>query len=426
MAGPSLPGAGTPGEVADRARCPVDHHSREYATQAGDVHRELRETCPVGWSDAHGGFWVVSRHRDAITVLRDPATYRSGKELSDGVWSGGDAIPSSQRPPLLPLEIDPPLATKYRQLMMPWLTRTVVESHSAKIRAYVGELIDRVIEKGCIDVVSDLSGPLSAMVVAALLGLDPGNAARIAWPFRAYQAIDRSSPEFQRVIDEMMWLAGLLRETCEQRRAEPATDAISRLAIAQVDGQLVPIDDCVGILQTVIGGGVDTTTAALAHSLLYLDGHPDDRAKLIADPSLIPHACEEFLRAFPPVRQVARRTSGNAELAGQHLAGDECVMVSVLSANHDESVFARPEEVDLDRRPNPHVTFGAGVHRCAGSHVARFMLTAMIEQVLTRMPDYRILTEEAERYAESGEVDGWISMPLLFTPGALLAPAGAE
>jgi cytochrome P450 len=412
----------TPSETG-RARCPVDHHSREYVTQARDMHQELRETCPVGWSDAYGGFWVVSRHSDAVAVLRDPATYQSQKELRDGVWLGGDAIPSSQRPPLLPLEMDPPLATKYRQLVMPWLTRTVVESHATRIRAYADELIDRVIEKGRIDPVSDLGSPLSAMVVALLLGLDPDDAERIAWPFRAYQAIDRTSPDFSRVIEEMGWLAGLLRQTCERRRIQPGDDAISRLVTAQVDGQPVPIDDCVGILQTVIGGGVDTTTAALAHSLLYLSQHPDERATLIADPSLIPHACEELLRAFPPVRQVARRVGRSAELAGQQLTGGECVMISVLSANYDDSVFARPDEVDLDRRPNPHVTFGVGGHRCAGSHVARFMLAVMIEQVLARMPDYQILVEEAERYAESGEVDGWIRVPAVFTPATRLAPA---
>ena len=102
------------------------------------------------------------------------------------------------------------------------------------------------------------------------------------------------------------------------------------------------------------------------------------------------------------------------------------MLISVLSANYDESVFARPDEVDLDRRPNPHVTFGAGVHRCAGSHVARFMLVVMIEQVPARMPDYRVVSEEAERYAESGEVDGWVSVPMLFTPGPRLTPAGGK
>jgi cytochrome P450 len=98
----------------------------------------------------------------------------------------------------------------------------------------------------------------------------------------------------------------------------------------------------------------------------------------------------------------------------------------VLSANYDDTVFARPDEVDLDRRPNPHVTFGAGGHRCAGSHVARFMLIGMIEQVLTRMPDYRVVTEETQRYAESGEVDGYSSVPLVFTPGARITKAEGE
>jgi cytochrome P450 len=105
---------------------------------------------------------------------------------------------------------------------LPWLTRTVVESYAAQVRAYVSALIDRGIEKGRFDVVSDLGGPLSAMVVALLLGLDPGDAERIAWPFRAYQAVDRSSPDFRRVIDEMMWLAGLLRETASNAARIPA------------------------------------------------------------------------------------------------------------------------------------------------------------------------------------------------------------
>jgi cytochrome P450 len=403
--------------AADRARCPVDHHSPGYATGARALHQQLRQTCPVGWSDAQAGFWAVSRHSDAFTVLHDAATYRSGKELRDGVWFGGSTIPTTQRAPLLPLELDPPLGTKYRQLVMPWLTRTVVESHAAVIRAFADELLDRVIERGRFDVISDLGAPLPAMVVVMLLGLDQGDAERLAWPFHAYEAVPRNSPEFRHVVDEMTWLTGLLYRTCEHRRAAPGTDAISRLVTARVDGEPVPAEDCVGILMTVIGGGVDTTTAALAHTLLYLDAHRDDRDTLIADPSLIPHACEEFLRAFPPVWQLARRAGAPADLAGQRLAEGERVMVSVLSANHDESVFDRPGEVDLVRRPNPHVTFGAGVHRCAGSHVARFELRVMIERVLARMPDYRILRDQAEHYVESGDVDGWIAMPAVFTPG---------
>ena len=411
---------GALGEEASRARCPVDHHSPGYASQARGLHQELRETCPVGWSDAHAGFWVVSRHKDAITVLHNPAAYRSGKELRDGAWFGGSTIPTTQRAPLLPLELDPPLATKYRQLVMPWLTRTVVESRAPAIRRFADELLDRVIETGRFDIVMDLGAPLSAMVVVTLLGLDHSDAERIAWPFHAYEAIPRNSPEFRHVTDEMTWLTGLLYRTCERRRATPRTDAISRLVGACVDGEPVPIEDCVGILLTVIGGGVDTTTAALAHSLLYLDARHDDRDKLIADPSLIPHACEEFLRAFPPVWQLARRTGAPGDLAGQPLAAGERVMVSVLSANHDEAVFARPAEVDLGRRPNPHLAFGAGVHRCAGSHVARFELRVMIERVLARMPDYQIVHDQAERYVASGDVDGWVTMPAVFTPGERL------
>jgi cytochrome P450 len=409
---------GTPG---GRARCPVDHHSREYAAQAYALHEQLRQTCPVGWSDAHGGFWTVSRHQDAFTVLHDSATYRSGKELRDGVRSGGSTIPTTQRAPLLPLEMDPPRATKYRQLVMPWLTRTVVESHAATT-APSPTSCSTASSRRAASTSSTTSAPRCppwwSSCCWAWTAATPSGSPGRSTPTRPFPGTAGNS------TDEMTWLGCLLHRTCEQRRAKPGGDAISRLVTARVDDEPVLIEDCVGILMTVIGGGVDTTTAVLAHSLLYLDAHHDDRDKLIADPSLLPHACEEFLRAFPPVWQLARRTAMQAALASQQLAAEERVLVSVLSANHDESVFARPEEVDIDRRPNPHVTFGAGVHRCAGSHVARFELRVMIERVLARMPDYRILREEASHYVESGDVDGWIAMPAVFTPGERAAEAG--
>jgi cytochrome P450 len=167
---------------------------------------------------------------------------------------------------------------------------------------------------------------------------------------------------------------------------------------------------------TFIGGGVDTTTATLAHSLRHLSRTPANRQALLADPERIPLAVEEFLRCFPPVRQVSRTVAGETEFRGMQMRDRERVHVSVLSANHDEAAFESAGQVDITRAPNPHVSFGLGLHRCAGLNVARAELVVMLARVLARIPDFSVLEAESSRYSEAGNVDGWVAMPATFTP----------
>lgn len=403
--------------TADRPRCPVDHHSVEYSSTAKELHDRLRDSCPVGWSDAHGGFWVMSRYTDIKAALRKPEVFSSAKTPEpDGSWSGGSTIPTTQRPPMLPLEMDPPLGVKYRSLIMSWLSRQAVEPLRPAVAAYVDRLIDGFLEAGRFDVVTDVGAPTPAMVVTKLLDLDESQAERIAWPFHAFESVPRDSPEFQKVLDEMAWIRGLLEQTCRERRENPGDDAISRLVTAEVDGAEVPLADCVGILMTVVGGGVDTTTNALAHCLDHLDRDRELRQRLIESPELIGKAVDELLRAYPPVWQLSRRVLTPTTVGDARLEPGQRVMASVLAANHDPAVFPEPTRIDIDRPPNQHLSFGYGVHRCAGSYVARLELAVMIERILLRLPDHRILREEARRYAASGNVDGYITMPAVFTP----------
>lgn len=403
--------------AAGRPRCPVDHHSPDYSTTARVLHDELRDSCPVGWSEAHGGYWVMSRYADVKAALREPERFSSAKtQEADGTWTGGSVIPSSQRPPMLPLEMDPPLGVRYRSLIMSWLSRQAVEPLRPRVTEYVDRLLDELEPNGRFDVVEDIGAPTPAMVICELLQLDEGLAERIAWPFHAYESTPRDSKAFQHVLDEMGWVRGLLERTCRERRAQPGEDAVSRLVTAEVDGAPVPIADCVGILMTVVGGGVDTTTNALAHCLDHLDRHRDLRQRLVEDPSLILKAVDELLRVHPPVWSLSRRVLTPTTVGEARLEPGERVMASVLAANHDPSVFPDPQRVDMNRPANQHLTFGYGVHRCAGSYVARLELTVMIERILLRFPQHEIVREEARRYAASGNVDGYISMPAVFAP----------
>src|SRR4051812_46794588 len=162
----------------------------------------------------------------------------------------------------------------------------------------------------------------------------------------------------------MQWIAGQIFETAMRRREDPKDDLISDLATARVDGELLALEDVVGITMTVVGGGVDTTTSLFGNAILHLHRNPEDRKALLADAELIPTACEEFLRHFTPAQILSRQVCQDAELAGQAMHAREYVDVCLASANHDENTFPNAERVVLDRFPNRHAAFGLGIHRC--------------------------------------------------------------
>jgi cytochrome P450 len=173
----------------------------------------------------------------------------------------------------------------------------------------------------------------------------------------------------------------------------------------------------VSLCGTIINGGVDTTTALLANSVEYLDRNRDLRDELVADPSKVELAAEEFLRYFTPVQAFARTVAQDCEFKGQQLQRGDRVLVHFGAANRDEHEFERPEEFIPDRSPNRHMSFGLGKHRCIGSTFARTEYIVMLQQILARMPDYELDRSGVEQYPSHGIVRGYIKMPATFTPG---------
>jgi cytochrome P450 len=241
---------------------------------------------------------------------------------------------------------------------------------------------------------------------------------RWAEPHHAVQYATPGSDESAQAARDLIWQRQQLCSEIAQRRVHPRDDMLTAVAQAEVDGRPITEDEGAALVQTVIGGGVDTTTATVANGLLHLYRHPEQRAWVLEDiDGRLPDACEELLRYYPPVLKVCRTATSDVEVAGQQLCPGERVALPVVSANRDEDAFERPDEVRLDRFPNRHVTFGLGIHRCVGSNAARAMLHSMIGEVLRRIPDYRILEDEAVPYGPNSVVDGFIRMPMEFTPG---------
>jgi cytochrome P450 len=177
------------------------------------------------------------------------------------------------------------------------------------------------------------------------------------------------------------------------------------------------------MLNLLIGGGFDTTTALTAHALEWLSQHPDERARLSRDrDTLLNSATEELLRYFTPAPGDARTVSEDMELGGIILREGERLWLSWAMANRDPAVFSDPDEVVLDRKGNRHFSFGLGVHRCIGSNVARTVFKSMLTAVLDRMPDYKCSAEGTVHYDSIGVIQGLRHLPATFTPGKRLGP----
>jgi len=177
------------------------------------------------------------------------------------------------------------------------------------------------------------------------------------------------------------------------------------------------------VLWNLIGGGLDTTTSLTALTLHHLDAHHEQRQRLIDEPGLVDLATEEFLRFFSVNETLTRTVTCDADLGGQRLRRGEHVMLSWLSANRDDRVFDRADEVVLDRAVNPHLAFGVGPHRCIGLHMARTMFQVLVRRLLARMPDYAVDRDAVRFYAGNPELNGVVQMPATFTPRPRTGPA---
>jgi cytochrome P450 len=189
-----------------------------------------------------------------------------------------------------------------------------------------------------------------------------------------------------------------------------------------VDGRRLTDGELQSVLWNLVAGGLDTTTSLTALALHHLDAHPDQRARLVEDPALVAPATEEFLRYFSVNETLTRTVSRDTELGGQRLCRGEHLMLSWLSANRDEAVFDRADEVVLDREANPHLAFGVGPHRCIGMHMARTMFQVLLTGVLARIPDYAVDRDATRFYAGNPELNGVVTMPATFTPGPRVGP----
>ncbi len=399
-----------------------DHTSPAYAENVEAINQDLRERCPVAYSEHHGGFWLVAGYESFARAMRDEATFssRHGTDASDGTEFGGVNIPEAPYQNAL-IEMDPPAWSGLRRLLNPLFAPPAVEQMKPELLEFTTACLDRCIESGRIDFVLDLANPVPAQATLAFLGLPLSDWERYAEPAHEVVYTRPGTPEFAKAVDGQQWMFEELHRQVAARRGEPRDDNLTYMVRTEVDGRYLTDDEIVSLCGTIINGGVDTTTSLLSNAVEHLDRDRDLRRELIADPTKIPVAAEEFLRYFSPVQSFARTVARDTELDGASLQRGDRVLMCFASVNRDAAEFPHADEFVADRFPNRHVAFGLGKHRCIGSTLARAEFVVMLEQILLRLPDYEIDRDLAERYPSIGIVNGYVKMPGRFTPGARLA-----
>ncbi len=374
------------------------------------MYRALRDHDPVHRvASDEGDYWVLSRFDDVFAAVVDAETFSSAQGLT---MAYGEMEKLGVEAPIVMM--DPPAHTKLRKLSIKRFTPQQVRAIEPMVRAFVVERVERLREMGEGDIVAELLKPLPSVVVAHFLGVPQEDRSlfdRWTDAIVAANALGDVLGAGEAVGEMFGYFAALI----EKRRKDPVDDMLSSLGHAEIDGEPVSMAQILGMGFTMVTGGNDTTTGLLSGAVELLTRHPDQRARLLADPGLMPRALEEFLRLTSPVQGLARTTTRDVEIeadgAKHSIPRQKKVMLLYGSANRDEREFGpTASECDITRKIRRHLSFGYGPHHCIGAAAARLQSRIALEELLSRCPDF-VVDPDQGKFAGGHFVRRYESMP---------------
>lgn len=402
-----------PNDLSPREGCPVHDWATDfdimdpgYVKDPTPVWQDLRESCPIAHTTRWGGSWMPTKYDDIREMARDTAALSNRSPgiippapemremLIKEVKEFGSELP--------PISSDPPEHKPFKQLILPLFSPKAVDEYRAFTEQLSHKLIDQFIETGKADAAVDYAQQIPPRVIANIIGIDDSRADEFTEWVRGILELGQTDPEAR--LTYRRKIRDFFQEMIEERRDAPRDDAISKLMAAEVDGEPLSDYTVVGVCFLLLVAGIDTTWSSIGAALWHFASEEDDRKQIYDDPGLFPTAIEELLRYYSPVA-MARRvmepvTFGEAEME----PGDKVIM-NFPAANRDPDAFDRPDEVVLDRERNRHIAFGVGIHRCAGSNLARMEMDVALRVWFERIGDFKLSDPEAVQWA-GGQVRG--------------------
>lgn len=372
-------------------------------------HYEIQDTllahCPVARSNVGKGYWVVSRNEDVRRIGQDWKTFSSAKGYMPNRPEGLLL--------LMPEESDPPLHTAWRDALNPHLSPKTVLNYDANIRLDCNVLIDRFIDKGEVEFVSEFGAVLPGWAFFKnILGVPIGD---LEFLVAAVENGTFAQPPSERAVH----FAGIFKymeDYLRTRQQEPPRDDIVSTIVKNVtypDGSKAPFDHQVSILVDITFGGIATTTYVMASAIRYLAEHPADREALIDNPEYMATAIEEFARIYAPVVALGRTCTRDTSVAGTAMKEGDFVMLNYAASSRDPKVIENPQKIDITRSSVLHSAFGVGPHRCIGSNLARLEMRCFLEEWLKRIPSFGVKPGTVPRY-ETGFLRSMRELKLVF------------
>ena len=398
------------------AQPPAQRHAAYRTLRAleSPPHFEVEES-PLGTQEH--GYYALLRHADVAEASRNPQLFSSAA----GATSVYDLPAEFLEYFGSMISMDDPRHARLRRIVSRAFTPKMIKKFEEDVRRTAGGIVDELLATGPCDFVQHVSARFPLKIICAMMGIGDE---RYEMVLRNTNVIlSGSDPEFiSEDMDEALTqiltaggeLADLVTGLAEQRQASPADDLVSALATANVDGEQLTPAELASFFILLIVAGNETTRNAIAHALLLLTEHPGQRELLLADfDGRIGPAVEEIVRYVSPVIWMRRTVTQDTVMNGVAYRENDKVLLFYQAANRDEAVFADPERFDITRSPNPHVGFGsAGPHFCLGAHLARREITAILRELLTRVPDIRAAGEPD--YLLSSFINGIKHLPCEF------------
>jgi cytochrome P450 len=366
----------------------LDNTDPSLAPHLFETLKAIQASEPVAWSDAVGGFWMLTKYADVTAAANDWEAFTVEE---------GHTIPMTGKSVMLPLaEVDPPMHTPWRRFLMPYFTPKTVESYRPQIESIVAQAFEDALDRGEGDL-CDVARRVPTSTISAILGFKQ-DASYISDITEEWLASAGDSAHRERAVKAAAAVEDVVKEEVAARRGKPVGDVLGEIMQAEIDGRPLTDDELLGLCIVFIVAGHGTTVDGIANTVHRLLAEPGLLESLQADRSRIAKVIDESLRINPPVWNMARTCRKDAEVRGVEIVPGEKVMLTFGAGNYDTDKFENPDVFDPDRPGvHGHLTFGFGRHRCIGEALAKLEMTIVVEYILDHLPDLVLAGEVTPR-----------------------------
>lgn len=364
---------------------------------------ELRSQFPWYWNEFGPGFWTVCNYEGILQVMQNPEVF------SNSVVTALDPEPAIK---WIPEMLDGDEHKQWRRQLGPLFAPGAVARMESTVRQRAIEIIDDLVDRGSCDFMADFAQRFPTTIFLEMIGLPVDELDQfLSWEHDILHAGGSNEEKQQKQIAAMFAVMGRFSTVIADRRTEPRDDIVSKALSYEIDGEPVSDQDLLSFCLLMFMAGLDTVSVTLGWTFLHLARNDTDREQIVAEPATIPTAVEEFVRAYAIVIP-ARKVMADTEIQGCPMKAGDMVNLPLNAATRDEAAFTDATAVDITRKPNNHIGFGAGPHRCLGSHLARQELRIALEEWHRRIPNYRVAPDA--KMLESGTQLGLESLPLVW------------